>query len=62
MPAYLFFRKALLCFFGRKNRDEVVKISYTKLWITQLIKKLLTAIIIEISRILKKELSTEHVG
>ena len=42
----------------------MVKISYTKLWITQLIKKLLTAIIIiiEISRILKKELSTEHVG
>ena len=45
-----------------EDRDEAVKISYTKLWITQLIKKLLTDIIIEISRILKKELSTEHVG
>ena len=54
MPAYLFFRKALLYFFGRKNRNEAVKISYTKLWITQLIKKVLTAITVEISRKIKK--------
>lgn len=62
MPAYLFFRKALLYFFGRKNRNEVVKISYTKLWITRLIKKLLTAIIVEISMKNKKYLSTGGVG
>ena len=37
-----------------EDRDEAVKISYTKLWITQLIKKVLTAITVEISKKIKK--------
>ena len=45
-----------------EDRNEAVKISYTKLWINRLIKKLLTAIIVEISMKNKKYLSTGGVG
>lgn len=37
-----------------EDRNEAVKISYTKLWITWLIKKVLTAITVEISKKIKK--------
>ena len=44
-----------------EDRNEAVKISYTKLWITWLIKKVLTAINVEISRQIKKSIYPQGV-